>query len=259
MEIGLSSATFYPKINTEDSLKIIKDLGFDFAEIFINTHSEYSPKFLEILKKEKEKTELEILSVHAFCAIFELYLFDPYIRRRKDMIKYFKKHCKLTKELGAEFYTFHGMKYSSLDKNKLRSIKEIYEELSYIAGENGIKLAQENVSWCQSSSLEFLQFLKGEVKNPIYFTLDIKQAYKSGISPSEYIKIMGNRLVNIHINDRSSTEDCLLPGKGDVDFEKLFEELKKAGYKGKAIIEVYNENFNSYNELIESKKYLENI
>lgn len=259
MDIGLSSANFYPEVNTEDSIGIMKSLGFNFGEIFINTPSEYSEEFLYKLNGEKEEQDFEILSLHAFCATFEFYLFDSYERRRKDMMEYFKRHCEFARRIGAKYYTFHGMKSTALNSKKLKLIGEVYEELSYIALENNIKLAQENVAWCQSGDLEFLKFLKEEIKNPVYFTLDIKQAYKANLSPYKYLKVMGDRLVNIHINDKDKNNTCLLPGTGEVDFKLFLDRLKKMGYNGRAIIEVYRENFSSYEELLKAKEYLEHI
>ena len=62
----------------------------------------------------------------------------------------------------------------------MKFIIEIFNELTYIACEEGIKLAQENVSWCMSSDFRIFNMLKERCKYPLYFTLDIKQAYKAG-------------------------------------------------------------------------------
>lgn len=259
MKIGISSACFYPVVNTEDSIKLMKKLGFEFGELFINAPSEYEENFLEILKEEKQKYKFDIISLHAFSTFFEVYLFDLHKKRRKDMIKYFKTHCKFANVLGAKYYTFHGIRYEKLTNERLKFLKEIYEELSYTALENGIKLAQENVCWCQSKEIDFLSFLKEEVKSPIYFTLDIKQAYRAKISLNQYLKVMGDRLVNVHINDHKGEETCLLPGKGNVDYDKLFKSLQKQGYCGRTIIEVYRNNYKTYNELLQAKKFLERV
>lgn len=45
MKIGLSSACFYPDVLTEDSIKLIKDIGFTSGEIFLNSNSEYEEEF----------------------------------------------------------------------------------------------------------------------------------------------------------------------------------------------------------------------
>ena len=37
MDIGLSSACFYPDLHTENSIGKMKELGFNHGEIFLNT------------------------------------------------------------------------------------------------------------------------------------------------------------------------------------------------------------------------------
>ncbi|MCY6957071.1 sugar phosphate isomerase/epimerase family protein [Clostridium brassicae] len=257
MEIGISSACFYPKVCLEDSIKLMKNLGFKTGELFFNCPSEFQEEFTKRLIYEKEKWGFSVNSVHAFSSFFEPYLFDSYKRRRKDMLKYFKEVCIAGKKLGANTYTFHGMRKIDNKFFDAKLITDVYNELVYISSEIGIKLAQENVSWCMSSDLNFLKMIKEKCKYPINFTLDIKQAYKVGVLVEEYIEIMNENIVNVHINDRTSTDVCLLPGKGDVDYKKFYEDLKKVNYKGNCIIEVYSDNYIDYREFLESKEYLE--
>lgn len=257
MKIGLSSAVFYPYVNTEDSLKIIKSLGFECAEIFLNSFSEYSEDFIDKLIYQKNIYNISINSVHAFSSSFEPYLFDDYKRRRKDMIQSFKKVCKAGSKLGATCYTFHGMRYQDMSTINKKLVTDIYNELIYTALENGIKLAQENVSWCMSANLDFLKFLKENCKYDLFFTFDIKQAYRANIEPAEYINVMGGKLVNFHINDKSKEKTCLLPGRGDVDYSNIMGLLNKNNYSGNGIIEVYRENYTSYEELKECKREIE--
>jgi sugar phosphate isomerase/epimerase len=103
-----------------------------------------------------------------------------------------------------------------------------------------------------SSNLNFLSFLNESCKHPVYFTLDIKQAYKAFIEPEKYIDVMGKNIVNFHVNDRDEKHICMLPGKGTVDYNKIVSKLKSMEYDGMAIIEVYRENYTNYNELNEA-------
>lgn len=259
MEIGLSSASFYPMVNTEDSIGLMKSLGFNTGEIFLNTPSEYDEEFIKLLVEKKERYDFNINSIHSFSASFEPYLFDSYKRRAKDMLDYYKKICKAGRMLGATCYTFHGMRYENLNTLNIKFIIDKFNELIYIASEEEIKLCQENVSWCMSSKLDYLSILRENCKYPLYFTLDIKQAYKSNIEPSKYIEIMGKKINNLHINDKDEHNVCLLPGKGNVNYLKIVNNLKKIGYNGKGIIEVYSENYKSFDDLTRSKEFLNRI
>ena len=256
MEIGLSSASFYPNVKTEDSIGLMKKLGFESGEIFLNSPSEYEESFIKGLLEEQSKHNFRVHSVHAFSSSFEPYLFDSYKRRRDDMFVYFKKVCKAAKMLGADCYTFHGMKYQNLSFTANKFIVEVYNQLSYVALEEGIKLAQENVSWCMSSDINFLNMLKENCKYPVYFTLDIKQAYKAGVEPDKYIDVIGTNMINFHINDKDKDNICLLPGKGEVDYKKLSCKLKEIGYNKIGIIEVYSDNYIDLAEISSAKKFL---
>lgn len=258
MEIGLSSASFYPTINPEESIKLIKSIGFNSGEIFFNTYSEYEEEFGRILLKEKEKYDFNINSIHSFASAFEPYIFDRYERRREDMVKIFRKVCRVGKIIGAKYYTFHGDRYRPIDTVDLELIIKVYKTLVEIAYDEGIILCQENVSRCMSKDLDFLKILLKEVPE-LNYTLDIKQAFKCGIDPKEYIGVLKNRIKNLHINDRNQKEDCLLPGKGDVDYRGIIKELKTYGYNGIGIIEVYRDNFEENHDLYKSKKFLEEI
>ncbi len=259
MKIGMSSACFYPDMDVEDSVEKMKKLGFNCGELFINSPSEFNDKFANILLEKINKYDLKVVSVHGFSSFFEPYLFSEYKRRRKDMLKYFADLCKLGNKIGAESYTFHGMRL--VDKNLLSmgDIIERYNEISYTALENGIKFSQENVSWCISSDLDFICELKEKIKNPLYFTLDLKQANKAGKNPIEYIKIMDEGLINFHINDYDDRNVCLLPGNGNVNYNEIFSELQKVNYNGNAIIEVYRSNYKNYDELSNCRDYLKEI
>lgn len=256
MEIGLSSACFYHEINTEDTVKVIKELGFDSGEIFLNSFCEYEEDFIWRLQEETVKHDFRVISLHAFCSPFEPFLFDKYERRRSDCRKIFTKICRAGEILGAKFYTFHGMKLGLLKDSDMRFTAGIYDELSQIAGEHGIKLCQENVSWCMSSNPDYLSNLMERCRLPVSFTLDIKQAYKAGLEPVKYIEVMGDRIANVHINDRDEGSVCLLPGRGTVNYAGLFQELKEYGYRGDIIIEVYRENYKSYEELTKCRDLL---
>lgn len=256
MEIGLSSASFYPNVKTEDSIELMKKLGFESGEIFLNSPSEYEENFIKGLLEERNKYAFRVYSVHSFSSAFEPYLFDSYKRRREDMFVYFKKVCKAAKILGADCYTFHGMRYQHINPFTNKFILEVYNELIYTALEQGVKLAQENVSWCMSSDINFLRMLKEECKYPVNFTLDIKQAYKAGIEPEKYINVMGKNMINFHINDKDKDSICLLPGKGNVDYKKLFCKLKEMGYNKIGTIEVYSDNYNNLSEISDTKKFL---
>ena len=55
---------------------------------------------------------------------------------------------------------------------------------------------------------------------------------------------------HLHISDHSIASDCMLPGNGGFDFSAFFELFQKNGYKGDAVIEVYNNAYKDFGEIV---------
>ena len=90
-------------------------------------------------------------------------------------------------------------------------------------------------------------------------TLDIKQARQSGIEYAEYIKEMNNDIVTVHLSDVDANGKMCLPGNGITDFHDLFSRLKDVGFNGALLIEAYQSDFSTFEELFSSLDYLKNL
>lgn len=258
MRAGISTACFYPYTNTEDTLDIIKDLGFNVCEAFLETESETAYDYVSMLKEKADKLGLAIYSVHAFAASFEPFLFDRYPRRRKEMQERFISVCRAANILGAKCYTFHGFR-KNMGYIDIKNAAEEMDNLCKIAQQYDVKLAWENVVWCRTSEPSFTKSVVENMKENIYFTLDIKQAIRSGHTPMEYLDIYRNRILNLHINDADENSSCLLPGKGNVNLVEVINEAKKFNSSIPLIIEVYNENFKDLEDLRKARHYVEKL
>ena len=82
MRVGVSTASFYP-LETEKALDELHKLGVKDIEIFLEAESETNPEFCKILKEKTIEYGMNVISIHAFCAAFEPFLFSEYKRRRK--------------------------------------------------------------------------------------------------------------------------------------------------------------------------------
>lgn len=69
MRLGISTATYFSKLVTEESFGQIEKLGLKTCEVFLTTFYEYTPQFGGLLA-EKSKG-LDIYSVHALTNQFE--------------------------------------------------------------------------------------------------------------------------------------------------------------------------------------------
>ncbi len=260
MEIGLSTACFYP-LETEFAVDRIKEAGLKKAEVFLNSVSETDPEFCAMLKRKFDDAEIEVISVHSFVAMHEPFLFADYKRRQDDAFETYKKNINAGKILGAKFHTFHGARQEMFcDNFDYRKFGEILTRLSELAGEKGLKLAWENVSWCLSKNPEFIEKVLPFIKSEHFgFTLDLKQAIRASSNYLEYLKIFKDKLLNVHISDADENSDCLLPGNGNVDFSAVLSEIMRTGYKGDFIIEVYNDAILNMETLKKSVEFLKGV
>lgn len=258
MKVGISTACFYPFINTEDTLDIIKELGFDLCEVFLESNYETEEFYCNELRNKAEKLGICIHSVHAFNASFEPYLFDRYERRRREMENKFIDVCKAGRIFGAKYYTYHGIT-KTMPNDNMDIISERVSTLCDISESYGLRLSQENVSWCKSGDPEYLRQLDEKIKNKLYYTLDIKQSVRSSHSPLDYLKLYKNNLSTVHINDSNIESTCLLPGEGDMNLKKIIKEASAFNKEVPLIIEVYRENYKEYKELGEAKDYIETL
>lgn len=261
MEIGVSTACFYP-METENTPEVLKNIGVTKAEVFLNSCSEYEEEFCRMLRDKFDENGIEIVSVHAFVAMHEPFLFESYKRRREDALSFYKKVVHASNVLGAKFHTFHGARHEFFKGREpdYKMIGESISELSDIAGEEGVKLAWENVSWCLSNSPEFIKNVLPYITSENFgFTLDLKQALRADFKYVEFLEIFKEKLLNVHISDRNEFSDCKLPGDGNRDFEEVVRSLKGAGYDGDLIIEVYNNAFKDVSDVKKSVEYMRNI
>lgn len=259
MDIGISTACFYPEVLTEDTLKIIAGMGFTTIEVFLETASEYREDYCRRLREDIEKYNLRVYSVHSFAVQHEPFLFDKYGPRKKDAWDTFLRVTRAARILGAKHITFHGpsRKWFDNEASELMEISGEMDSLAETAALSGVSLAWENVYWCLSHDPALMQqVMEGVTSDNINFTLDLKQANRSRVPVERYLEIMEKRLVNVHINDYSPGSMCLLPGQGQVDFPRLYETLDRAGYRGPFIIEVYRNNFSGYDDLARARDFL---
>ena len=248
--IGVSSACFYP-LETEKAFDTAGECGFKNVEIFINSHSEIEEDFVNGLLAIKEKYNLNVVSLHPYASFAEsFYLFSNYTRRYTDILPMYDRLFEVTAKLGAKFFVFHGAKIpgSISDEEYCRRFAHLIE----MGKKYGIKVCQENVVHHRSESPEYLRMMRDNIGEDFSMVLDVKQAHRAGYTPYDFIDILGDSIVHIHISDRNEEKDCITPLKGCFDFKKLFETMDKIGYNGKYIIELYEWSFEDKAEIEEA-------
>lgn len=255
MLLGLTTAAFYGKLETEDAAEKLRSFDLDCAEVFLETQSEYSAPFGALVKARLGA--IPATSAHPLGTAFENSLFSLSARQRLDARNVFCGVLEAGRALGARRYVYHGrhnVKGTGVSAD-FRSLAPCIGELCDLAAERGMMLCWENVSWCQLSTPE--RVLQAREACPqVHFVLDIKQAMQSGYDAADFIAAMGDRLANVHVCDYDAQGRLCMPGQGTYDFAALSGQLRAAGYDGPVILEPYATLFDCDEQLAASLAYL---
>jgi sugar phosphate isomerase/epimerase len=257
MRIGISTASLYP-LHIEDAFAEVARLGADTAEVFANSTAEGGEPYISMIDKIRSDNNMVIPSFHPFSSPMEsVFLFSTYDRRVEEMLTLYKSFFESMNKLGAKIFVLHGAILSS--KCSPSHYLKQFRLLAEIGREYGITVAQENVCYCMSGSIDFLKMMKRELGDYARFVLDLKQARRSGNTPFDYIKALDSSIIHCHISDGDESRDCLPVGDGNFDFGELVRQMKAFGYDGAYIVELYRENYGEFTALKQSVDRLREI
>ncbi len=258
MQTGISTACLYPML-LEKSFSTLISMGFRNFEIFVNTFSELGEDYLQMMKKTADESGSSVRSVHPFTSGFENFLlFSGYGRRFQDGLELYKRYFHACNVLGANILVLHGRKCERIDITDDEYF-ERYLRLYELGRGFGVTVAQENVNLYCSDDPRFIRKMRRACGGECAFVLDVKQAVRGGTDPFEMCAAMGEKIRHVHINDNNAVSDCLLPGFGTMDFARLLRGLRRFGFDGSLMIEVYRKSFGNLGELAAAKKTVENL
>lgn len=258
MQAGISTACLYPML-LEKSFSTLISLGFRHFEVFINTCSELTDEYLKSLRRMADESGSTVRSVHPFTSGYESFLlFSGYERRFRDGLEFYKRYFHACNVLGADFIVLHGRKSSKKDITDEQFFSR-YLSLYELGKQFGVTVAQENVNLFCSDDPAFIRRMKAACGESCAFVLDVKQAVRGGVDPLAMCEAMGEKIRHVHINDNTAASDCLLPGFGSMDYGRLYDSLKRFGFDGSVMIEVYRKSFGELSELLAAKMTVENF
>ena len=177
MQLGLSTAAFYGRWETEDAAAEIAKLPLDCAEVFLQSDSEITPEFAALVRRNLG--DIACVSVHPM-GNYENYMAGRPARQMKDAFDHFEKVLAAGEALGAKTFVYHG-RHTPLLKALPWNLKwnmEAIEPMCALAEKHGMAIGWENVCWCQLTTPERVLEAKAALAH-VRFTLDIKQAMRA--------------------------------------------------------------------------------
>lgn len=257
MEIGISTASFFPKLYTEQSIEHIAALGAKLCEVFFASRCEYKREFALLVADELKKYGVRAHSVHALTTQFEPEFFSRNDRAYADAVEVGEELLSAAETLGARCYTFHGV--MCLKRTKYTVDYDFFAKrltaLCEQAAKHGVQVCYETVHWAFFNNPEYFARLK-EAVPALGATLDIKQTMQTGLGYEPFLDAIGDRLRTVHLCDFDDNGRLLLPGEGTFDFETLFRRLADLGYEGPALMEVYTSSYDAEDRLKRAYEHL---
>lgn len=258
MKTGISTASLFGRMPTESALEFLNKSNVDCAEVFLESFCEYKKEFGELLKSVKGN--IAVHSVHTLTTQFEPTLYSINERAKADSFELLENTMQVAEIIGAKYYTFHGGARFKKTPFKIdfERVGAITRDILSVTKKHGVNLAYENVHWGYYNYVGFFNELRARVPG-LKATFDIKQARQSGIFYGDYISEMGEDIVTAHLSDVKDTGEMCLPGIGATDFYDVLSRLKDVGFNGAILIEVYKNDFKTYDELFRSVDYIKNL
>ncbi len=258
MQVGISTASLFGRKTTEQALEFLAQSKIDCAEVFLESYCEYNAEFGKLLKSVQG--DINVHSVHVLTTQFEPQLYSVNKRAQEDSFKLLDMAMSCAKQVNAKYYTFHGGARFKKTPIKLDfdRVGDITQRIIDTAKPYDITVAYENVHWGYYNYIGFFNEVRKRT-NGLKATLDIKQARQSGIDYKDYIDEMKGDIATVHLSDVDANGKMCLPGKGITNFSDLFSRLNDYGFNGALILEVYQNDFKTFEELFQSLDYVKNL
>ena len=262
VKTGISTASFFDTLMNEDAPALLSAWGVRCVEYYLNSYCEYDRAFVEPLAKATADAGIEVVAVHPMSLQYEPLLFTPHPRQQADALKAYELVLKAGEILHADHYVMHGpVVLNGVAKNlQLERLAPIFDRLSDMAADHGLKLTLENVSYSIMPTAEIGRRLHALVTRPLYHTLDIKQAIRAGVDPLEFVDTFGESILAVHACDCDRSGGTLrycLPPRGGYDFRRLTDALQKKGFSGAVLLEAYSDMFRKMEELRDGYRALD--
>lgn len=256
MKLSFSSNAF-KKFSLDNAIREIAKIGYKGVEILCDIPHAYPPEFSEEQTKKIKNLisdlDIGISNLNAFTlyAIGDVYhpsWIEADTKLREIRVKHTIDCIYLAKKLGAKNLSTEPGGPINIQKTEvgshvlLKIFAEGLKKVKNIAEENNVKiLVEPEPSLLIENSEQFLRLMKTICSDYIKLNFDIGHFYCVKEDPSETILKLIDYIEHFHLSDiaYNRVHYHLIPGIGSIDFEQVFDTIKKIGYKGFVTVELY--------------------
>jgi sugar phosphate isomerase/epimerase len=272
------STNAYSRHSLTDALRGIRQAGFAGVEILADTPHAYPDAIDTTLtnetKRELERLGLAVSNVNVNCSFgywkdappepyFEPSLISPNPQHRADRTRLIMKALEFAQDVGSRNISITsgrmlgGMPPEPAAKQFAESIRPILDRAEQLNVDVGIE--------CEPGLyLEYVAELRewiDRLGHPrLGANLDVGHSQVIGESIPEAVKLLNNRIWNLHIEDIPGRKHYhLIPGQGTLDWQGLKRALIEVGYERFLTVELYTHWQNPQEAADKSYQFLSRI
>ena len=253
MKTGFSTNAF-TKFSLLETIEIISDVGYNGLEIVADTPHAFLPLSNEKLIKIKsslENKKLLVSNINANTVLgwnlengndekFEPSLSNKNETLRKWRVEYTKKAIEVAAELSAPSVCItSGIKNTEIFENEMTQINKSLSEILEFAEKNSILICMEYEPGLLIEKSHDVFEVSKNFKN-LGLNLDTCHVAVLNENFSKVIHKFKDKIFHTHISDcKNSIHYHLIPGYGEIDFVKIYSNLKEINYDGFLTAELY--------------------
>ncbi|MBQ8306668.1 MAG: fructoselysine 3-epimerase [Blautia sp.] len=250
MKLGLFTCG-YQRTTIEKAFADAKAFGYDYIELWGGRPHAYAPDLCrtgsEELRLIRELTDAYAMPVRIYTPEHNAYPFNYMLgteRQWEESMRYLTQALEAAALLSAPYMLIsvgHGGEKPSEERGErlVRSLRRLSEE----AKNAGRVLLLETLTKYESNTCTTLAELTevlDEVHSPYLAGMcDVVAPFTCGEDPAEYARLLGKRLLHLHVVDSDGKSDThLIPGEGIMPLADILQRMKAYGYNGSATIEL---------------------
>ena len=257
MKLAYSTNAF-TRTDLASALNHIADLGFSGAEILCdNPHwfpGKVSDEDIDNIIKILHERNIQVSNLNVNTAngyyhprppenVFEPALSNTNIELRQWRQNYTIEAIRLAKKIGGHCVSVTSG-HPSPGCTPERSLDIFVDSLKYIcdaAEKHDIKVGIEyEPGLLVERGSEVNEVIERVNSSKLGVNFDIGHSYLDGENPEDVIALLSGRIWNVHVEDIKNRKHFhLVPGEGDLPFDRYFDALKAINYKNFLTVELY--------------------
>jgi sugar phosphate isomerase/epimerase len=264
------STNAFKRYSLEDSIREIAKVRYSGVEILCDIPHAYPPVFrdkqIRSLKKTLASFNMQISNLNAFTlyAIGDVYHPSWIEDSRERRIEHTIDCIKLAKKIGAKHLSTEPggpVPPQSADVNQLEKMfLDGLTRVAKMAEEEEIKvLIEPEPGLLIENSKQFKKFITKVINSKhIRLNFDIGHFYCVNEDPATLVYELSDYIEHFHLADIANTRmhNHLIPGKGSIDFRRVFDAMDDIGYHGFVTVELYPYQDNPVQAAKEAYSYL---